>query len=911
MEELQREHPQARPSAQEALPPSAESLVLDAAENGARREKAGSEVLAEAEAETEKRLEPLPLSEEERALTKEELRAALRTLAEDIRQAAAVADEHEARVLWAAKQLGQLEKYAALERQTRTPEGLLTADLDEVAEQGHTEVLRERIVRTALRGVKSADELRGFEEQFPPDKWTHKEFFEFTNRYRLLSSPEDEVRLFEASQETAFAQVPRAREFYALALIKMNRTEDAIRVCRQLVDDGFDNGLVQGIIGDAHARRARDETRSSTGSPEDAEKVRKSLKEAAQAYRAGFEESANSFAAFGWNESTNELVKNARVEKSRLEEVGQGRPLRPDEQERLRELTKEIAEGEVLIENQLELIGVSLELQGGDESHDYWNHTGALQLAIEKGKTVDEIRPLLARAFEFADAGFKISNIIERFEQIRDRLKETQGLRLAPETAEKNEERLKSVEFALQELGSGLERYNASQPPSALDRSYRDILSEGSKETRRTYLDGTISFRALTGSLTPTYIPGGLGRAGARVPDIVINRQDIQTFEQTIEHLGLADEQDPRVIKNKIEDYVRGRLGVDSLQDLTSPEHKYFDDLSDGTIELSGITPEMRRGTASITNLAASLLIGVGDCRETMYAAGALFAVQEKMRVRRLIKKGLLSLDRNDQASFRGIVDEEIGEAMRYELRGQHAAVYAQGIAMNGKYDAQMGASGERAKSRMYGLDDLRSGRPLTTYELENSCIQVTYTDGTKALLKPQDPQTGRWRPLEHQNGVPTIPRGDMVESVAVLNLVEEHTLSHLHDTRTGTVELADGFYDGQRHGGPYAFGEGTYDLDDQTQNDGLVRAGTRVLENPDGTLVEAPVFLESKPYSTTDYKRSLGEADMPDQFRLMGRTFHADIRQETARATAGTSVFPRIMDRIYQWRVGSRSEQQ
>ena len=326
--------------------------------------------------------------------------------------------------------------------------------------------------------------------------------------------------------------------------------------------------------------------------------------------------------------------------------------------------------------------------------------------------------------------------------------------------------------------------------------------------------------------------------------------------------------------------------------------------MSEGTIELAGISSEMRRGTHSITNVSASLLVGLGDCRETLYAVGALYATQQKMHTQSLVNDGLKALDEKNTAGFENLLTGEIAAATRYQLRGQHASVYVEGIAMNKKYASVMSTEDPSlAMERVYSIQEFKAGKPLTQYELEYALIRVTYTDGSRVLLRPQDPKTKKWRAHPAENGRPIIPNQENLADIHILNFVEEHTLSHLYDTKEHTAELADAFYDNERHNGPYSFGSGSFDFPETEKGTGLVSAGTRTLKTEGGETVEAPVHLESLGYSKTDYAPSLGEADIPNAFRLMGRMFNANIVEEFKKIGRNESNFSKAMDRIYAWK--------
>lgn len=821
-------------------------------------------------------------------------------------------------------------------------------DFDTECLHREVEVVRENLMRAVLADCHSPEELRSVEEKFPLEYWGPKDFLEFSNRYRLLDSPEDEIRLFEHSSSGDFLGAPRAQEFYALALIKKNRVSDAIAVCERLIERGYGNGLVWSIRGDAMIRKVESiekfakafEDAGGAIKPVDAANIEEHgaveerlqgqeitlenvrdlelqlQREGGESYYQGLKESGSSFPALEWMFCTfkrrNDLLmkRSSFLDKQRKGGASQG------EQDELIQIENEINALEQRVLNQQVLVELTLQKEGAEESLDYWKHAGRLELAFAQGKALEEIKLILAQAFKTVDAVFKIDNTLVRLTRVREQFLYERSLTQQGGEGEKIfAVKIENMNAVFEEFEKGRQRFieERKKKGSALNEEYQAIIDASPKDDVERYKRNTINFLALLGSITPQYIPGGIGRTGARVPDLMINRQDEAVLRGIIKELGVGEESDPIILKDAIEKFVRARLGVDDLQNPKSPLHHIFDTLSDGNIALSGIKPEMRRNTRSITNLSAALLAGIGDCRETMYTMGSSFATQSRMRVEEKIREALLCLEENNQAGFEKITKEDIPEILRYELRGEHAAVYMTSVTMNEKYDVKtVSPDNPTALYRAYGMDELKRGEPLTRYELENSILRVIYTDGTIHFIEPKDPETGKWRPLEHipqedgEGGLPIVPNTESIATLELLNLVEDHTYSTLFDKKTGNTAFADGFYD-ERRGGPYEFGSGPYDLKDITQNNGLVRAGMRTLAGPNGELMKSQVYVRALRYSKTDYQPSLGEGDVPGHIRIGGRIFNVDVLEEFIRLAKGESAVPRAMQRILEWQEAHR----
>jgi hypothetical protein len=417
----------------------------------------------------------------------------------------------------------------------------------------------------------------------------------------------------------------------------------------------------------------------------------------------------------------------------------------------------------------------------------------------------------------------------------------------------------------------------------------------------------------------PQFVQGGIGRVGARVPDLMINRnvqEDLQAIisEKVLPSLSPEKRTQPLVVAAVIQRLVGGWLGLAELQDLQSPAHLSSDTRSDGLILLSGIDPAMRIGARSTTDLTAAVLLRTGDCRETTYLNGALFACYQQMRALEKLKEALQCMDRGDRKMMRGIITRDIPAILSHQLRGGHVAVYVDGISMRRKYQVERVCEDDPlAAERSYGLKEYSTGKPVSRYELENAKLRVSYSDGAVEMLEPRDLKSGNWLPMVHipvpgGGGVPRISKttstGGVVTEILLLNLVEEHTMSFMYDGTTGQISLCDGFYNHCLFASPYRFGSGSIDATDLFEYQGLVRAGTRPLRVADGAVRDSRVFIEFLPHSTTDYSPSLGEGDFPGVFQLMGRLFKGNLREERQRLEEGTSAIPIVLERVRAWQL-------
>jgi CRP-like cAMP-binding protein len=830
-------------------------------------------------------------------------------------------------------------------------------DLQKVYEQGKQELLRDYAFRIRLDDTDGLESLTSlvFDNVAGLDHWTTAELLEISNRFRLFSAPDREIRIFEKSGNAEFRAIPRAREFYILALNKVGRSAEAIAECGKIIAEGGDNGLVWGILGDACSNRMlaaeklarelaavnddiahvptqtrEDFARNFPGVDLDGITLdrlhclhRKWLNCAWWAYRRGFKQFGSTFPGFGWLLRTMDREKELLRQRAAVLE-NQANNTR---EESFCRLEAEVRNSKNWRAFQPVLLRVALEMRGGAESLDFWTHAGYLQLYFVEGCLPGDASLLLARLFDSLDADFKLKALLKDLQHIRDHTRAmSDGLDRLSSKTNKSNSVLRRMQTVLSELELGRKRFidGGKKRRAALNEACKKLLKAEPTDSVALFLKRTINFRALTDNLVPYHIQGGIGRVGARMPDLTINRQvqdDLRFLitEKVLPALSPLQRMKPKAVLDEIRRLVGSWLGVAELQDLQSPAHQKFDARSDGLILLSGIDPAMRIGSRSITDLSAAMLLQTGDCRETMYLNGALFALYQQLQVKQKLTAALACLERDAMEEAQRLVDREIPAILRYQLRGGHVAVYVEAISIAEKYIVErVSEKDNTARERPYGIAEFMAGSPLTMYELENAKLLVAYDDGTTSLIEPRDPSSGKWRPIEHlpvagSGGVPRIPEkgihGGTIAEIRLLNLVEEHSLSFLYDSKSGEVELYDGFYNQLLYDSPYTFGSGHIDTSDLFSCHGMIRAGTRRVRSDDGKIRDRQVYLEFLPHSTTDCAPCLGEGDIPLTFHLMGRPYRGDFREELQRFEEGSSAIPAILEKMRAWQIRQRTE--
>jgi hypothetical protein len=837
----------------------------------------------------------------------------------------------------------------------RTFDALCRCDLESVYEQGKEEVLRDHAFRTLLERCDTIEKLEqlAYEGVWGLGGWTTKELIEVTNHFRLLGSPQNEIRIYRECGDQAFRSAPRVREFYLLALNKVGRPWETIQEGQRIIAEGGQNALVWAILGESYSSRMVFAEQmvhelAETGGNLDAiepglltclphyfpevnidymtvalaQSLRqKNLRLATSIFRRGFRESGSSYAGLGWMMRTIDYLASLKIEQGRLLHKHLAGGLDIGERLNLDLSDREIKVVERELDSQIALIGIALELQGGSESLDYWTHAGQLLLSSIQGEMA-RIPLDLARLFKSADAEFKLAITTIEMRRILNNCHAIRRVELAGKcNTMLLDLQIKCAEMAIAELEAGHNRLQAATSKkrgAALNEKYSQLIDCEPANKIRAFFNKTINFCALTSNLIPVRIDGSVGRIGARVPDLLINRhvqEDLTNILETevLQPMVPENRKDSKSIIEKIQKVVGKSFGIGDLQDLLSPAHAAFDIRSDGLIALSGVDYGMRKNARTGTDLTATLLMQNGDCRETMYLNGSLFACWQQGEVRKLIAKAMLCLELEFYEGFQNIVQKEIPALMRYQLRGGQVGIYVESIAMSAKYECERSLIDDAiALYRPYSMDELSAGQPLSRYELENSKIEVTYVDGSTAWIEPKDPITGRWRSIEHlpinRGGIPIIPHSgtanNKVKAIRLLNLVEEHAMTFLYDTQQQTITFCDGFYNEALFDSPYGFGAGPVIIDDMFLSAGLIPAGGRVLRHANGLLHEHPVYIEFLPFSQTDYDVALMDSDIPGTILLMGKSFNGDLNHERHRLKEGTSPIPTLLARIQEWQV-------
>jgi hypothetical protein len=424
---------------------------------------------------------------------------------------------------------------------------------------------------------------------------------------------------------------------------------------------------------------------------------RKFLDKAVRTYHRGFERSGDIFPGFYWMIRTLDQYVDLLEERACLHDSRCPGILDAQSEASLHQVEAQLSILERQRTTQPKLLQIAMTMGGDRESLDFWPHAGELQLAFTQGHSMAVIEPVLARAFATIDTEFKLKILFNDLSRIRDQyVRMLDILQVQPGYPNELEKVLERMQAVLAEFAAGCNRFIAGGKirGAALNDYYRKLAEAEPTLAEALFLKRTFSFRAMVNNLVPQYVQGGIGRVGARVPDLTINRnvqEDLQAIinEKVLPSLSFGERMQPLAVIAVIQRLVGTWLNLAEIQDLQSPAHQDSDTRSDGLILLSGIDPAMRIGSRSTTDLTAALLLSTGDCRETMYLNGALFACYQQMLVLEKLKEAMKCLDRGELESLQRITSRDIPAILRYQLRGGHVAVYVDRISMRKKYHVE------------------------------------------------------------------------------------------------------------------------------------------------------------------------------------------------------------------------------
>ena len=292
--------------------------------------------------------------------------------------------------------------------------------------------------------------------------------------------------------------------------------------------------------------------------------------------------------------------------------------------------------------------------------------------------------------------------------------------------------------------------------------------------------------------------------------------------------LDSIDVRNPRAFCDQLIGNIRNCFQTHKLQALHSEKHDKFDKTSDALIELVGIPPEKRRGTDCSTNCSAALIF-MGDCREHAIEMCSFFDFWQKYNINKIMSStqealGNFSYDISapliqDISSFDDIA-RTIDDILATELRAGHVGIYSF-VQMEDKYQHIGWKDKKPMLHRNFGLENLKQKEKLTDYELQHSFVLARFGSGPEDLfvIKPEWDDAKQKMQLPNDDGVLRIENLDMMESIELYNLVEEHTMTFLiRQMKDGNIELRckDSFYNEKFNNengpkdeqSPYQFGD-------------------------------------------------------------------------------------------------------
>ena len=370
--------------------------------------------------------------------------------------------------------------------------------------------------------------------------------------------------------------------------------------------------------------------------------------------------------------------------------------------------------------------------------------------------------------------------------------------------------------------------------------------------------------------------------------------------------------------------HIRQCFRTHLLQDLHSDEHKRFDDTSNACIHLLGIPKSKRKGTPSATN-CSSALIFLGDCREHAIEMCAFFDFWQRYKINDMLKSAfkLINSSIDIQKQFDGI-KSEIKEILSNQLRAGHVGIYSK-VQMVDKYQHIGWDKGKHKLLRKYTLDSVKNKEKLTEYELQHSFIFAYFGNGKEDyfVIKPVWDDIKNKMQLPNEDGVPKIENLDMMISLELYNLVEEHTMTFLIkeiDEKIISFKCKDSFYNEKYNipngkpseQSPYHFGEQELDIKELDYGGSMSVGSWNVWDEGSKNYILAPIRIKLLPFSKRTDTPAI-QAN-PQKLRYLGLGLeYIDIvgelvREEYTHSTGGISRRDRFLDLLHSYSVQNPS---
>lgn len=426
----------------------------------------------------------------------------------------------------------------------------------------------------------------------------------------------------------------------------------------------------------------------------------------------------------------------------------------------------------------------------------------------------------------------------------------------------------------------------------------------------------------------------GLSVVGGRVPDLIFSQADRPIFEGLLRRwkLDCIPPNEPEKFCDQLISHLRNCFQTHKLQQLHSKEHKRFDKTSDALIELFGIPADKRKGTDCSSNCSASLIF-LGDCREHAIEMCAFFDFWQKYTIDNILRSSFLSMGQFEIHEnsffiqhFQEFIklEENVDDILSTQLRAGHVGIYSF-IQMENKYEPVGWEDEKPMKFRRFTLDSLKNKEKLTDYELQHSFVLLKYGKRMEDsfVIMPEWDDAKQKMQLPNENGVLKIENLDVMESLELYNLVEEHAMTFLVREKGSSfvLQCKDSFYNETFNNpnhpefcSPYNLANQILDLNELEYCGGM-SIGTKknVWDEENNRFIETTIRIRLLPYS----KRNDAPIFQfnPQKVRFMGLCLdYVDIVGELSRETKEREIGQKSRrDRFLQlvYRYGKQNKSQ
>lgn len=455
--------------------------------------------------------------------------------------------------------------------------------------------------------------------------------------YELKDRGDDSgvVEVFEAGVPFGLDESAVLKEFYAVSLNKVGRTEDSIDILGGLLkNDNARVGEVSGILGKAYKLRSKEAL--------DEQQRVEYMQQSVSALEEGF------YATYEFYPGIN-LVYN-QIELASM------------------------TDNPALIDkafNDAELVMYAAKKAGAERTSDFWTAATLLESSIFAGEvTAQMVEHCLETSENDWELEATIGNIRGVANTITDQL-------ASGEQDEATYERLRQI----------VDTINGTEEAPGVLAILEAGGYEASIESAPTSNDSIIENGFMYGETT-TLIGGNI-EFGGQLQAHIVNRFDVKVAHSVMEHFELDSIGTIEEFNDAVDNIIRSQFGTSELEDLHGEAHEIYDAQMKNLLDSLGINTEVDKSSVdSRTNVMVDFLLGKGDCRQHAHAKQLMFDSWKTFKLNNLIstlKDAHETPDTADDDAAR----KQIQELLRTQMMVFDSVVESR-IQMNNLYNPKL-----------------------------------------------------------------------------------------------------------------------------------------------------------------------------------------------------------------------------